>query len=111
MGGRAMHVQQEPNDQVRGELGNRIAAIGANSRAASAADLARDLDAVRRIAFAHGMLPAVTVAHALEAAVARGERGPLILGWLDILSDAIDCGRVDARTAETYAAACSVRFG
>lgn len=96
---------------IRSELSDRIAAIGAGSRSAPTADLARDLDQVRRIAHAHGMLPAVTVAYALEAALARGERGPLVIGWLDILSDAIACGRCDAGASETYAAACSVRFG
>ena len=35
----------------------------------------------------------------------------MILGWLDILSDAIGSGACDARAAETYAAACSVRYG
>ena len=35
------------------------------------------------------MFPAVTVAHALESALARGERGPLIRGWLDILREAV----------------------
>lgn len=106
-----MDSQHQPIDAVRGDLGNRLAAIGAATRTATTAELASDLDQVRRIAHANGMLPAVTVTHVLEAALARGERGPLVLGWLDILSDAIDCGRSDARTAEIYAAACSVRFG
>ena len=53
--------------------------------------MASDLDQVRRIARAAGMFPAVTVAHALESALARGERGPLIRGWLDILRDAVGC--------------------
>ena len=96
---------------VRGDLDHRIAACRAASATATNAQLASDLDQVRRIAHANGMLPAVTVAHALEAALARGERGPMILGWLDILSDAIGSGACDARAAETYAAACSVRYG
>lgn len=98
-------------DQIRSDLGDRLAAIGAGTRSATTAALVDDLDQVRRIAQANGMYPAVIVAHALEAALARGERGPVVLGWLDILSDAIGCGRYDARACETYAAACSVRYG
>lgn len=106
-----MTEQAQGIDDIRFELGAKIAAIGAGRSGTSTADLAHDLDQVRRIAHANGMLPAVTVAHALEAALARGERGPMILGWLDILSDAIGCGQYDARACETYAAACSVRYG
>jgi len=40
----------------------------------------------------------------------RGERGPLIDGWLAILRDAIGCERHDAAACETFAAACSVRL-
>ena len=95
-------------DTVRFDLDSRLLACRG---AANAAELASDLDQIRRIASAAGLFPAVTVAHALEAALARGERGPMILGWLDILSDAIGSGACDARAAETYAAACSVRYG
>ena len=42
--------------------------------------------------------------------LARGERGPLIVGWLDILRDAIVCDASDAATCDAYAAACSVRY-
>ena len=98
-------------DDIRSELGRKVAAFGVLGHGITADDLARDLDQIRRIAHANGMMPAVTVAHALESALARGERGPLILGWLDILSDAIGCGEYDARACDTYAAACSVRYG
>ncbi len=93
---------------VRAELALRIAALESAQRPLR--QLASDLDQVRRIARAAGMLPAVTVAHALEAALARGERGPLIKGWLDILRDAVKCEATDEASCDTYAAACSVRY-
>ena len=92
---------------IRAELALRIAALETGG---AARRLASDLDQVRRIALAAGMLPAVTVAHALESALARGERGPLIRGWLDILRDAVGCDASDPGTCDTYAAACSVRY-
>ena len=93
---------------VRADLALRIAALEAAQ--APLRQLASDLDQVRRIALSAGMLPAVTVAHALESALARGERGPLIKGWLDILRDAVRCEANDTATCDTYAAACSVRY-
>ncbi len=95
-------------DGIRADLALRIAALDAMQ--VQVRQFASDLDQVRRIALAAGMLPAVTVAHALESALARGERGPLITGWLDILRDAISCDGNDASTCDTYAAACSVRY-
>lgn len=95
-------------DGVRAELALRIAALeGARE---SVHQMASDLNQVRRIALAAGLLPAVTVAHALESALARGERGPLIKGWLDILRDAVGCDHADPATCAAYAAACSVRY-
>ena len=95
-------------DDIRHDLASRIAAL-AGERATRR--LANDVDTVRRIALAAGLLPAVAVAHALEAALLRGERGPLIRGWLDLLRDAVGCEASDAHACETYAAACSVRYG
>lgn len=95
-------------DGIRAELSLRIAALDAAH--GQVRQFASDLDQVRRIALAAGMLPAVTVAHALESALARGERGPVINGWLDILRDAISCEAADAATCEAFAAAGSVRY-
>ena len=101
---------QNDSDHVRAELAQRIMAIGMAASRASASDLARDVDALRSLAHRHGFHPAATVAHALETALARGERGPLIQGWLGVLQDAVGCGRSDAHACEAYAAACSVRY-
>lgn len=94
-------------DGVRADLALRIAAM---QPANAVHQLASDLNQVRRIALAAGLLPAVTVTHALESALARGERGPLINGWLDILREAIGCEHADAATCDAFAAACSVRY-
>jgi hypothetical protein len=97
-------------DAVRIELAQRIAALDMRAQCARPAELAGDLDAIRRIAQAYGMQPAVSVAHVLEAALARGERGALIHGWLGILNDAIGCERADGPACDAYVAACSVRL-
>jgi hypothetical protein len=97
-------------DGARADLARRIAALDVNTSHRRAADLAEDLDAIRRIAQAAGMLPAVSVAHVLDAALARGERGPLIHSWIEVLRDAIGCDRADQPACDAYVAACSVRL-
>jgi hypothetical protein len=97
-------------EHIRAELSARITAIDIKADRLTANALASELDEVRRIAQLNGLLPAVTVAHVLESALARGERGALIHGWLALLRDAIGCDRLDAPTCDAYAAACSVRF-
>jgi len=97
-------------DGARAELAQRIAALGLNTGTKPSADLAGDLDAIRRIAQAAGMQPAVSVARVLDAALARGERGPLVLGWIEVLRDAIGCERSDRAACDAYVAACSVRL-
>ncbi|HVJ00428.1 MAG TPA: hypothetical protein VM657_15325 [Sphingomonas sp.] len=97
-------------EHIRAELAARIMAIDLQADRLSTGMLASQLDEVRRIAQSNGMLPAVTVAHVLESALAAGEHGALIHGWLAILGDAIGCERVDPPTCDAYAAACSVRL-
>jgi len=97
-------------DGARADLAQRITALDCNTGHRRTADLAEDLDAIRRIAQAAGMLPAVSVARVLDAALARGERGPLIHGWLEVLRDAIGCDRADQPACDAYVAACSVRL-
>lgn len=97
-------------DAVQGDLATRVALVRSRAATVPTATLAADVDAIRAAALAHGLHPAVAVTHAIEAALARGERGALVLGWLAILRDAVACDRHDARACETYAAACSVRL-
>lgn len=97
-------------DAVRADLAARIAAIDLRARHVRACELAPDIDAIRVIAHRSGMNPAVTVAHFLDSALARGERGALVHGWLAILADAVGCERQDVAACDAYAAACSVRL-
>jgi hypothetical protein len=97
-------------DAIRADLMQRIVALDSRADQGRAGDLAQDLDAIRRIAQANNLQPAVSVAHVLDAALARGERGPLIHGWLEVLRDSIGCDRADRPACDAYVAACSVRL-
>lgn len=97
-------------DGVRLELTARIAAIDVRAPYMRNGELAVAIDDIRRIAHHAGLNPTVTVAHFIEAALARGERGGLIHGWLHMLRDAVAAERQDFAACDTFAAACSVRL-
>ena len=101
---------QGDNEAIRAELARQILAIGVKAERSKARDIARDVDALRSLAYRNGFLPAATVAHALETMLSRGESGALVQGWIGVLQDAVGCGRNDASTCEAYAAACSIRY-
>ena len=98
------------NDTIRNELAARPARIEARLGVDRPADLAREIDGIRALAHAGGMRPAVTVAQALEMGLARGEGGPLIRAWLDLLRDAVIGDRHDEAACDSYRAACAVRM-
>lgn len=100
----------ERRGAVHADLVARIDAMDAHAEYLKPGELACELEAIRRIAARHDIGPATTVVHALDAALARGERGPLVHGWLAILRDAVGCPRYAQGAAETYAAACAVRL-
>ena len=93
--------------EIRADLARRIGAI---EWRAGPRGIAVEVDAIRAIAHRHRMLPAVTVAHLLESALARGEHGALVHGWLAMLREAVACERQDEAASAAFAAACSVRF-
>lgn len=97
-------------DDVQADLAARVALIGIHAQTTTTAMLAAEVDRIRHLALAHGLYPAVAVTHALAAALARGERGPLVLGWLGVLHDAVASPRQDRAACDTYTAACSVRL-
>jgi hypothetical protein len=92
---------------VRADLSRRVGAIEWRG---GPRGLAMEVDAIRTVARRHGLMPATVVAEALEAALGRGEQGPLIHAWLQLLRDAIASERQDRGAADSYAAACTVRL-
>ena len=91
------------------ELAAAVAAIAGQAGGWSAGRIAAELEEVRRAAAAAGIGPAVTVIHALDGALARGETGPLVQGWLAILADAV-AGPTTGAARQALTAACAVRL-
>lgn len=100
-------ISQAP---IAAELSARVAALDAAADHMNCAAILDELDLLRRMAAASGITPAVTVIHAIDSALARGERGALVHGWLQILADAMASGRGDRTAHDSYVAACSVRL-
>jgi hypothetical protein len=96
---------------IRAELARRVALVDRLCDGLPAGAIAGELEAIRRAALASGIHPAVTVIHAIDTILARGERGSRVRTGLAILHDAIHCEVADARTCDTFAAACSIRLG
>jgi len=94
---------------IKSELAARVGVVSAFS-ARRHREIAIEIGAIRQIAHRHGLHPAVAVSQALESALARGERGTLIQGWLSILGEAIGCDRQDRAACEIFVAVGSVRF-
>lgn len=97
-------------EQARNDLAQRLVVLGDRARHQSRNILAEEIEAIRRVAAANGMFPAASVAHALEMALGRGERGPLIEGWIAVLRDAVLSDRQDREAGDIFAAACSIRL-
>jgi hypothetical protein len=91
------------------ELGAAVAAIMLQAGGWSAGRIAAELDVIRRSAAAGGLGPAVNVIHALDSALARGETGPLVQGWLAILADAV-AAPAGGNARQALTAACAVRL-
>lgn len=95
---------------VRAQLWARIAALDVSVPYAATPDLAAKVEAIRRIAHAHGLTPAVTVTHFIERALARSETPPPVHGWLAMLTEAVASERQDYEAADRFALACSARL-
>ncbi len=95
---------------IHAQLGARVEALRHRIAHASIAEIAGELESLRRLAALHRIGPALAVIAALDSALARGERGPLVQGWFAILRDAVSSEQVDERASSIFAAACSVRL-
>jgi hypothetical protein len=95
---------------VRADLCERLAAIQTMSRRLSGRAFTENVDGLRRLAAAYGLVPVVRLADALERAAADGNGWPTNL-YLSRLHDAIGCERVDEEASEALLASVSVRLG
>ena len=96
---------------VRSGLKDRIDALAAERGHISLSRICEQIDIIRHDAHAYGLQPLEQLASTLESALARHGLGPVVLSYLDLMRDAVECedGGPDATTA--YLAALSLRIG
>ena len=95
---------------VRSELRARIDQLERDFRLLSVGELGRRADAVRHLAYAHGLTPVGGLAAGLCEALATGGRGATIRPYLDGMRDAVSSERQDDASANSFLAAVGVRL-
>lgn len=102
---------EDGSASARMELCTRIDTLARGLSRLSATALTQELEHIRRTAMQGGLVPVVTVVHAIDRALARGERGPMVLSWLDGLREMCGCEALDQQASDSFAASISVRLG
>lgn len=96
---------------VRSDLLNRIDAIASQSGHLRLAALCEQVDAIRHIARVYHLDPLEQMASTLESALAMDGHGAMILSYLDLMRDAVDCDMVGPQVSAAYLGAMSLRMG
>jgi len=96
---------------VRSGLKSRIDAIAAEHGHISLPQICEQLDRIRHDARAHGLGPVERIASTLETALATDSLGPVLLSYLDLMRDAVECEDSSPEASTTYLAALSMRIG
>tara|TARA_R110000787_G_scaffold246377_1_gene352137 strand:+ start:1729 stop:2046 length:318 start_codon:yes stop_codon:yes gene_type:complete len=96
---------------VRSGLKNRIDAIAAQQGHISLPRICEQIDLIRHDARAYGLEPVERLASTLESALAQGGLGPVLLSYLDLMRDAVECEDNSPESSTAYLAALSLRLG
>lgn len=98
-------------DIVRSGLRQRIDAIAAQRGHISLPRICEQIDMIRLDAHAHGLEPVARLASTLETMLATDGLGPVILTYLDLMRDAVECEDNGPEATSAYLAALSTRIG
>lgn len=96
---------------IRSDLVGRIDAIVAAADSLSLISLCDRIDAIRRIARRYRLEAVESLASLIQTAAAYHGHGAVILTYLDLMRDAVDCEVEDSDASATYVAALSLRLG
>ncbi|MCB2014887.1 MAG: hypothetical protein R3E11_12215 [Sphingobium sp.] len=96
---------------VRSGLKNRIDTIAMQQGHISLSQICEQIDLIRHDARAYGMMPVERLASMLESALSQGGLGPVLLSYLDLMRDAVECEDNSPEASTAYLAALSLRIG
>lgn len=96
--------------QIKAQLCDRIDTLAEQLPHMNAHQLAHQVDEVRQIARAYGLLPVEELARGLESALSSSGCEIMVLPFLETMRDAVGCNSIDAVTAQSYLAAVNQRL-
>jgi hypothetical protein len=96
---------------VRADLCDRLDAVQQAVGRIAVRDLVQRIGAIRTMAAAYGLAPVVSLAEALERAIAAEPRHCPAGLYFDRLRDAIGCQRLDEAASQALLASVSIRLG
>ena len=104
-------MHQDAMTVVRSGLKTRIDTLAAERGHISLSRICEQIDIIRHDARAHGLAPLERLASTLESALAQHGMGPVILSYLDLMRDAVDCEDSSQEASTAFLAALSLRMG
>ena len=104
-------MHHDAMNMVRSGLRARIDALAAQGGTITLPRICEQIYIIRHDARAYGLEPLERIASTLESALARHGLGPVILSYLDIMRDAVECEDSSPEASTTYLAALSLRIG
>ena len=96
---------------VRSGLRARIDALAAQGGTIALPNICEQIDRIRYDACAYGLEPVARIASTLETALARNGLGPVILSYLDVMRDAVECEDNSPEASTAFLASLSLRLG
>jgi len=102
-------MRHDPMIMVRSDLLRRIDGLADQCGHISLARMAQEVDAIRHIARVYGLEPLERLSGTLESALGFHGGGAIILSYLDLMRDAVDCNQVGPEVSTAYLAAVSLR--
>lgn len=108
-----MRSQQDSMMVVRAELCERLESLQAHAQRLSTRAFAENVDGIRVLAAAYGLIPVVRLAQALERSLCQSSSAhacPTAL-YLQRMGDAIGCERLDEQASEAMMASVAIRLG
>ncbi len=95
---------------VRSGLFQQIEQLEAGYGAMPLSQIVEQVDALRRTAQGHGLVPLADMAHGFETMLAWSRGGPSIAPWIAAMKEAVTCETLDRQSVRAWLAALGHRI-
>jgi hypothetical protein len=94
---------------VRMRLHQQIETLEQGYQAMPLAQIVEQVDALRRTAKVHGLVPLADMAHGFETMLAWSRGGPTLAPWISAMKEAVNCETLDRHSVRAWLAALGHR--